>query len=164
MTIRVNIPVDAASKKRLRWAHVPPPVKRAIEQLADGRVAAAVNCEGGFSPGLASRLTLTDGQSVFVKAIDADAWPDQAAMYRAESSVSAALPPTVPAPRLLGSLDDGRWVVLVFECIDGTEPDLRRRPADAFRVAAALAELARTLTHRRSPRRPGTRGSAAGPS
>jgi Ser/Thr protein kinase RdoA (MazF antagonist) len=66
-------------------------------------------------------------------------------MYRAELSVSAGLPASVPAPRLLSSLDDGRWVVLVFEYIDGAEPDLRR-PADAFRVAAALEELARTLT------------------
>jgi hypothetical protein len=163
MTIRVNIPVDAAgqpfpfavaemgtamsaSKRRLRWAQVPPPVKRAIEELAGGPVVAAVNCEGGFSPGLASRLTLAGGRMIFVKAIDSDAWPDQAAMYRAESSLSASLPPTVPAPRLLGALDDGRWVVLVFECVDGAELDLGRRPADAFRVAAALAHLARSLT------------------
>jgi len=130
----------------MRWEQVPPQVKRAIEQLAGGRVVAAANCQGGFSPGLASRLTLTDRVRVFVKAIDADAWPDQAAAYRAEISVSAALPATVPAPRLLSSLDDGSWVVLVFECIDGAEPDLWCRPADAIRVAAALTELARTLT------------------
>jgi Phosphotransferase enzyme family len=67
-------------------------------------------------------------------------------MYRAELSVSAALPAAVPTPRLLASRDDGHWVVLVFECIDGAEPDLRRRPAEAFRVAAALEDLARTLT------------------
>jgi Ser/Thr protein kinase RdoA (MazF antagonist) len=163
MTIRVNIPVDAdgqplpfpeaemdtamsASKRRLRWDQVPPPVKWAIEQLADGQVVAAVNCAGGFSPGLASRLTLAAGHRFFVKAIDSCAWPDQAAMYRAEASLSAALPRTVPAPRLLRWLDDGRWVVLVFECVDGSEPDLRRSPEDARRVAAALADLARMLT------------------
>lgn len=136
----------SASKRRLRWEQVPPPVKRAIEQLAGGWVVAAVNCEGGFSPGLASRLRLAGGRWVFVKAIDAEAWPDQAVMYRAESRVSASLPLTVPAPRLLRALDDGRWVVLIFECIDGCEPDLRRNPADAFRVAADLADLARPLT------------------
>jgi Ser/Thr protein kinase RdoA (MazF antagonist) len=135
-----------ASKMRLRWAQVPPPVKAAIEELVGGQVVAAANCEGGFSPGLASRLTLADDRMVFVKAIDADAWPDQAIMYRAESSVSAALPAAVPAPRLLAARDDGHWVVLVFEWIDGPEPDLRRRPAEALRVAAALEDLARTLT------------------
>jgi hypothetical protein len=135
-----------ASKMRLRWAQVPPPLKAAIEELAGGQILAAANCEGGFSPGLASRLTLANNRMIFVKGIDADAWPDQATMYRAELSVSAALPAAVPAPRLLASRDDGHWVVLVFECIDGAEPDLRRRPAEAFRVAAALEELARTLT------------------
>jgi hypothetical protein len=137
----------SASKMRLRWAQIPPPVKTAIEELAGGQVVAAANCEGGFSPGLASRLRLADGSMIFVKAIDARAWPDQAVMYRAELSVSAALPASVPAPRLLASREDGHWVVLVFECIDdAAEPDLRRRPAEAFRVAAALEELARTLT------------------
>src|SRR5258706_10531847 len=136
----------SASKRRLRWAQVPPTVKAMVEQLAGGRVVTAANCEGGFSPGLASRLTLADGSMIFVKAIDVGAWPDQAGMYRAESSVSATLPAAVPAPRLLASRDDGHWVVLVFEYIDGAEPDLRERPAEAFRVAAALEDLARTLT------------------
>jgi len=56
------------------------------------------------------------------------------------------LPAAVPAPRLLASRDDGHWVVLVFEYIDGADPDLRDRPAEAFRVAAALQDLACTLT------------------
>jgi len=135
----------SASKRRLLWKHVPPKVKAAVENMAGGQVVEAANCEGGFSPGLASRLTLADGNMIFVKAIDADAWPDQAAMYRAESSVSAALPAAVPAPRLLASHDDGRWVVLAFEYVDGAEPDLDHRPAEALRVAAALEELAHTL-------------------
>jgi Ser/Thr protein kinase RdoA (MazF antagonist) len=143
-----NVPASnlSASKGRLLWTRVPPTVKAIVEQLAGRRVVTAANCEGGFSPGLASRLTLADGSMIFVKAIDSDAWPDQAAMYRAELSVSAGLPADVPAPRLLASLDDGHWVILVFEYIAGAEPDLRRRPTDAFRVAAALEELARTLT------------------
>jgi hypothetical protein len=117
-----------------------------VEQLAGRRVVTAANCQGGFSPGLTSPLTLADSTMIFVKAIDVGAWPDQAGMYRAESSVSAALPAAVPAPRLLASRDDGHWVVLVFEYIDGPEPDLLARPAEAFRVAAALEDLARMLT------------------
>lgn len=136
----------SASKRRLLWTQVPPKVKAAVENMAGGQVVEAANCEGGFSPGLASRLTLADGSMIFVKAIDGGEWPDQATMYRAESSVSAALPAAVPAPRLLASHDDGRWVVLAFEYVDGAEPDLRRRPAEVLRVAAALEELASTLT------------------
>jgi hypothetical protein len=136
----------SASKKRLRWEQLPADARTEIERLAGGRAATAVNCTGGFSPGLASRLRLTNGRRVFVKAMDAVEWPDQAIWYRAEAFVSESLPSDVPAPRLLGWNDDGRWVVLVFECIDGAEPDLRRNPADAFRIAAALENLAGLVT------------------
>ena len=137
---------SSASKRRLLWTQLPPKVKTAVENMVGGQVVAAANREGGFSLGLASRLTLADSSMIFVKGIDAGAWPEQAAIYRVEASVSAALPTAVPAPRLLASRDDGHWVVLVFEYIEGAEPDLRRRPTEAFRVAAALEELARTLT------------------
>src|SRR5258708_34015708 len=86
----------SASKRRLRWARVPPTVKAMVEQLAGRRVVTAANCEGGFSPGLASRLTLADGSMIFVKPIDVGAWPDQPAMYRAEPPVSPAAPAAVP--------------------------------------------------------------------
>src|SRR5258708_26373888 len=93
----------SASKRRLRWAQVPPTVKAMVEQLAGRRVVTAANCAGGFSPGLASRLTLADGRMIFVKAIDVGAWPHQAGMYRAQSSVSAVLPAPPTAPRPLVS-------------------------------------------------------------
>jgi hypothetical protein len=139
-------PKKSASKKRLRWDDLPANTQAEIERLADGQVVAVANCAGGFSPGMASRLGLADGQRVFVKAMDAIEWPDQAILYRAEALVAEALPPAVPAPRLLGWSDNGRWVVLVFECIDGAEPDLRHNPLDAFRVAEALDHLAASVT------------------
>jgi hypothetical protein len=107
----MNAPKTSASKKRLRWEQLPAGTKADIERLAGGRVVAAANCTGGFSPGLASRLELASGRNVFVKATDAAEWPDQAPHYRAEAFVSAALPACVPAPRLLGWHDDGRWVI-----------------------------------------------------
>jgi Ser/Thr protein kinase RdoA (MazF antagonist) len=142
----MNAPKKSASKKRLRWEYVPMQVQADIERLAGGRVLATENCAGGFSPGLASRLDLADGRRVFVKAMDAAEWPDQVDFYRAEARVAASLPPAVPAPQLLASSDDGQWVVLVFEWVDGEEPDLRRHQQDAFLVAAALDDLATTLT------------------
>jgi hypothetical protein len=92
----------SASKNRLRWAELPPPVRGQISELAGGRVMAAQNCEGGFSPGFASLLTLADGRRAFAEAMDADAWPLQATFHRDEARVGGALPRTVPAPRLLG--------------------------------------------------------------
>jgi hypothetical protein len=49
---------------------------------------------------------------VFVKAMDGRAWPIECAEHRAEAVISKALPATVPAPRFIGSFDDGCWVVL----------------------------------------------------
>jgi hypothetical protein len=80
----------SASKNRPRWGDLPPPVRARISELAGGRVLAAQNCEGGFSPGFASRLTLADGRRAFAKAMDADAWPLQATFHRDEARVAAA--------------------------------------------------------------------------
>jgi hypothetical protein len=139
-------PKKSASKKRIQWDDLPANTQADIERLANGQVVAVSSCAGGFSPGLASRLELAGQREVFVKAMDAVEWPDQAILHRAEALVAQALPPAVPAPRLLEWSDDGRWVVLVFECINGAEPDLRRHPRDAFRVAEALDRLAASFT------------------
>ena len=136
----------SASKDRLRWDEIPAPVQAEIEKLIGGTVVTTQNCPGGFSPGFASRLTLADGRRVFVKAMDADAWPEQAVIHRAEALITAVLPATVPAPQLLGTFDNGHWVVLAFEDVDGTQPSQPWNPTDLDRVVAAVSQLARTVT------------------
>lgn len=134
----------SASKHRPRWTDLPAPVRADIERLVGGRVAAAESCSGGFSPGFASRLTLAGGRRVFVKAIDGSAWPHEAPTYRDEIEVAAALPPGVPAPPLLGAYDDGSWVVLAFEHVDGHEPAQPWRADDLGRVLDMLRAVAAT--------------------
>jgi Ser/Thr protein kinase RdoA (MazF antagonist) len=135
-----------ASKQRPRWDDLPAQVRAEIEQLVAGPVVAAQNCEGGFSPGFASRLRLANGRLAFAKAVDTDAWPQEAAFHRAEALVAAALPAMVPAPRFLGSRDHGHWVILAFEGIDGTEPSQPWNQADLHRVAAAITQLSQAVT------------------
>ncbi len=139
----------SASKNRTQWTELPAPVRSEIERLTGGSVRIradgtpdVVSCTGGFSPGLAVRLRLTDGRLVFVKALDVGEWPDQAEYYRAEAHVAARLPADVPVPEFLGSLDDGRWVILAFEGIDGAEPVQPWRPGDLDRVLVSLGRLA----------------------
>jgi hypothetical protein len=93
----------AASKNRLLWHEMQSSARAKIEQPAGGPVIAADNCAGGFSPGFASRLTLADRRRVFVKAMDIDEWPAQAAFHRAEAYVATALP--ADHPRLGGWAD-----------------------------------------------------------
>ena len=94
--------VMSTSKDRLRWKEVPGSIRAATEALVGGRVVDAENCAGGYSPGLASRLTLHDGRRVFVKAMDGDAWPLECGAHRTEAMVARSLPASVPAPAFIG--------------------------------------------------------------
>nr|MDT0656598.1 phosphotransferase [Micromonospora sp. DSM 115978] len=134
------------SKRRPQWHEIPASDRANIERVLGGRVVAARNCPGGYSPGFASQLTLADGRRVFVKMVDASRWPDDASLHRAEARTSAALPSTVPAPRLLRSFDEGRWTGLAFECVDGVEPRQPWDRAELVRTVAAAVELTRAVT------------------
>jgi len=128
----------SASKNRPVWDGLPAAVRAAVERLVGGQVVEARSCPGGFSPGFASVLTRADGHRVFVKAVDAVRWPGDAALHRAEAEVGAALPVTAGAPRLLGGFDDGHWVGLAFEAVDGVEP---RQPWDAVELDRVVTAL-----------------------
>ncbi len=106
----------------------------------------AVSQPGGFSPGLASRLILADGRRVFAKAINADRNPRSPGLYRREIEVMGALPGTVPVPKLRWSYDDGHWVMLVLDDVDGTMPTTPWLPEQFARVMTALERLADELT------------------
>jgi aminoglycoside phosphotransferase (APT) family kinase protein len=136
-----------ARGERLPWDGLPAELRAAIEQRLDAPVARAVTRPGGFSPGLAATLELADGRRVFAKAVGPEPDPESAELHRREARIAAALPPETPAPRLLFSVEhEGGWVALVFEHVDGREPELPWRADELERVLAALTELSRTLT------------------
>jgi Ser/Thr protein kinase RdoA (MazF antagonist) len=83
---------------------------------------------------------------VFVKAIGPEPNPDSPEFHRREARVAAALPAETPAPRLLFAHDEEDWVTLVFEHVDGHEPELPWRDAELERVLTALTDLAEALT------------------
>jgi aminoglycoside phosphotransferase (APT) family kinase protein len=135
-----------AEGARLPWQALPAAVRDAIQRELGSRVARAVTRPGGFSPGVAARLELEDGRRVFVKAVGPEPNPDSPDFHRREARVAAALPPDTPAPRLLFAQDEEGWVSLVFEHIDGHEPQLPWRAEELERVLAALTDLAGALT------------------
>ena len=67
-------------------------------------------------------------------------------MHRREARIAAALPASVPTPRFLDSYDDGDWIALVFEDIDGTTPRTPWQEAELDRVLVAIGELTSVLT------------------
>lgn len=113
----------ASGGQRIGWDDVDPGVRRAIEAHLGAEVVDARNQVGGFSPGLAARCTLADGGRAFVKAVSPVQNPHACRIHRREAEVAAQLPAGLPVPRLLHVVDDGHWVALVFEEVDGVQPD-----------------------------------------
>ena len=135
-----------AQGARVPWGAVPESVRTAVESDLGSRVVEATTQPGGFSPGCAARLRLDDGRSVFVKAVGSEPNPDSPGFHRREAQVAAALPPETPAPKFLVAHDDGDWVALVFEDVEGHEPEMPWRRDELDRVLVALTDLSQALT------------------
>ena len=101
---------------------MPGAVRRAIYELLGSPVVATYAVQGGFSPGPAVRAELADGRRVFVKVSGSALNALSPGILRREAEVLEVLPPSVPAPRLLGVVGDGDWVALIIEWIDGRMP------------------------------------------
>ena len=136
----------AAEGVRVHWEQLPPFIRRQIEERIGERVVRAITQPGGFSPGMAARLTTAGGREVFVKAVSEQANPDTPQMHRREAEVVAALPPEAPVPRLLWTLDEAGWVALAFEAVDGHMPVQPWRDDELGLVVAALHRLHQALT------------------
>ncbi len=144
---RMTTPAPPAAGVRTPWDALPATVRNAVADVLGGSpVVHAVTQPGGFSPGTAARIRTADGRRAFVKAVSADTNPHSPTLHRTEARHTAALPHTVPAPRLLGTYDDGTWVALVLEEIPGRQPHVPWRERELQRVLDAVAELSRILT------------------
>ncbi len=140
------MPPVTASGVRATWESLPAAVRAGVEDLLGSPVVAAVNQSGGFSPGLAARVRCADGGRAFVKAVGTPLNPESPGIHRREADVTAALPATAPVPRLRGSYDDGDWVALVFDEVDGRMPHEPWRPDELRLVVDGVTELSRSLT------------------
>jgi hypothetical protein len=123
---------------RLPWDQVPLRVRDGIADMLGSAVVRADNQPGGFSPGLAARCALADGRRCFIKAVSPEQNPITPGMHRREAVVTAALPPGLPVPTLRHVHDDGHWIVLVFDEIDGHPP---ASPWSLDELAATFAAL-----------------------
>lgn len=138
--------VISASGVRIGWADLPRRVRGAVEEILGASVVEAVSQPGGFSPGTADRVRTADGVRAFVKAVSPEQNGDSPNLHRREGAVTAALPASVPAPRLLGRYDDGHWVALVLQDVEGRHPVLPWRGDELAAVLAALGDVADAAT------------------
>lgn len=142
----MTFPAPPAEGVRTPWHALPTAVRAAVADVLGAPVARAVTQTGGFSPGVAARVTTAEGRRAFVKAVSAEANPISPGMHREEARNAAALPHDVAAPTFLGSYDDGTWVALVFEDVAGRQPNVPWRESELTRVLDAVGELSRVLT------------------
>lgn len=139
-------PVPAGeSALRLEWRFLPPHLRAFIEGKCGSPVVRADSQDSGFTPGFASVLTCADGSRHFVKAASVVAQRLFADSYREEGCKLAALPSSVPAPRLRWFLDDD-WVALGIEHVEGRLPSRPWQRSDLDAALDALEVVARELT------------------
>ena len=142
----MTTPTGPAAGVHLPWAEVPVEVQAWAAAVGGGRRPEVVrDVPGGFSPGATSILEWS-GRAVFVKAVGSAPNPESPGMHRREVVVSAALPRSPHFPHFLASYDDGDWVALAFDAVDGHPP---RHPWEATELATvtdALSSLHRDLT------------------
>ena len=120
---------------RMEWSSIPASVRQAVDERLGSAIVRAVNIAGGFSPGPAARCSLADGRSVFVKACGSGLNAFTPSMHRLEASILTRMPADYPVPRLIDFVDDGEWVALLIEHVEGTMP---RAPLSLHEVTAVL--------------------------
>lgn len=127
---------------RLQWHELPAAVRVGIEDILGSPVVEAVSQPGGYSPGSADRVVAASGRRAFVKAASPAVNADTPHIHRREAAITAGLPAAVPAPALLGIVDDGEWIALVLEDVDGRHPSTPWLPRELEAVLDALQQVA----------------------
>ncbi len=133
-------------RTRIGWAELPVGVRAGVEEILGARVVAARSQPGGLSPGSADRVVTDDGGAAFVKAVSSAQNEESPGIHRMEAAVCRQLPPDVPTARFIGVHDDGDWVALVLEDVEGRHP-VTPWVADELEASLqTLAAIARRLT------------------
>ncbi len=123
-----------AAGQHLPYAEVPAAVRAWVDDTLGSPVVRTAEQTGGMSPGCVTRLVCADGTRAFVKAVGADLNPDSPALHRREALALGLLGPHPLWADLLASYDDGAWVALLLEDVEGHHPDL----SDDRQMAALL--------------------------
>lgn len=135
---------------RQPYAAVPAPVREWVDQALGSPVVSTADQVGGMSPGCATRVTCADGTRAFVKAVGAELNPDTPGLFRREVGVLDALGVHELWARLLASYDDGAWVALLVEDVEGRHPDFTH-PDELEAVLEGTDRLCAVLREKEVP-------------
>ncbi|MFB9311822.1 phosphotransferase [Nocardioides plantarum] len=136
-----------AAGTHLPYAAVPAPVRAWVESTLGSPVVSTLEQSGGMSPGCVTRLVCADGTRAFVKAVGSELNPDSPTLYRREVQALGLLGSHPLWADLLASYDDGAWVALLLEDVEGRHPDLGD-DAEMAQLVEATDELGRVMRQR----------------
>lgn len=129
---------------RIDWAELPSDIRERIESVGGAEVREARTQTGGFSAGVASRVSFVNGERLFVKAV-----PETSSgtfeLYAREAEVLRTIPRDFPAAHLVDAFTQNGWMVLVIEDVEGRHPR-RSSSEDTVRVLDSIASLATVTT------------------
>jgi hypothetical protein len=126
-------------------------VRAFTEDALGSPVVEARTQPGGFSPGVAARLASADGTAAFIKACGTSLNPDSPRLHRAEIHALHLVPRSVPRPDLLAEYDDGDWVAMLLEDVDGRHPHLPWTEPDVGATTSALTRVSEVTAHSALP-------------
>lgn len=109
---------------RAPWSAMPAHVRDWVADELGSPVVEAADQVGGMSPGCATRLMCEDGTRAFVKAVGLDLNPRTPVMFRREITTLNLIGSHELWADLRASYDDGDWVAILLEDIEGRHPDL----------------------------------------
>ncbi|MCF6379634.1 hypothetical protein L2K70_18640 [Nocardioides KLBMP 9356] len=135
---------------RIGYAAVPAAVRTWVDETLGSPVVATAEQVGGMSPGCATRVTSADGTRAFVKAVGSELNPDTPTLFRREVAVLGHLGSHELWADLLASYDDGAWVALLVEDVEGRHPDFRD-DAELGAVLTGVDRLGAELRERGVP-------------
>jgi len=127
---------------RLDWSDLPLSLRTAVAEELGADVVGVTNASGGFSPGFVACVTGADGSRAFVKAMANPGWRF---LYEREARLAPHLPDGAPFPRWRFTIDDGHWIAIGFDAIEGREATIPWTEPDIERVLDAHLSMAERL-------------------
>ncbi len=119
---------------RTPYPDIPARVRTWVSETLGSPVVSWSEQTGGMSPGCATRLVTAAGGRAFVKAVGSDLNPDSPSLFRREIDALGLIGADPLWADLLASYDDGDWVALLLEDVEGRHADL----GDDAEMAALL--------------------------
>jgi aminoglycoside phosphotransferase (APT) family kinase protein len=121
---------------------MPQPIRLWVADILRSRISEVHEQVGGMSPGCATRLVTDDGQRVFVKVVGTPLNPLTPDLFRREITALDLIGSHELWADMTSSWDDGDWVAILLEDVEGRHPDL----ADDATMSLLLGETERLGT------------------